>query len=129
MKTIIAGSRNINNEKILLKAIKQSKFKITEVISGGARGVDTLAEEWAKQKKVKCKVFPAKWDDLDAPNSIIKENSYGKYNARAGIDRNEEMAKYGQALIAIWDGESRGTANMIETAKKHGLEVYVYYFK
>lgn len=126
MKTIIAGSRTIWDLQLVEQAIEESKYKITSIISGGAKGVDSLAEEWAKKNNVPCQVFPADWKNIDAPNAIIKSNSYGQYNARAGIDRNELMAQNGESLIAIWDGKSKGTKNMIDTAKEYGLDVFIY---
>lgn len=113
MKTIIAGSRDINNYMLVRQAIAASGFKdqITEIVSGGARGVDTLGERYAKDEGVPVKVFPADWQ------------TYGK---RAGPLRNIEMADYADALIAIWDSESRGTKHMIDTARKNGLKVFVF---
>lgn len=111
MKTIIAGSRTIEDYSILLKAIVSSEFEITQVISGNARGVDKLGEIYADLKKIPCDLFPANWSE------------YGK---SAGVIRNKEMANNAEALIAVWDGKSRGTLNMIEIARKKGLKVFVY---
>lgn len=109
MKVIIAGSRDCTDMKILLEAINESKFNISEVISGGARGADALGELWAKNNNIPLKIFPADW-------------SIGK---SAGYIRNKQMAEYGNALIALWNGESKGTNHMIEIAKKLNLVVYV----
>lgn len=117
MKTIIAGSRDINKPEILATAILNALdngLSITEVVSGGARGVDTLGEHWAALAAVPIKRFPAEWD---------------KYGRSAGIIRNTEMAKYANALIAVWDGKSRGTKHMIDYAKLKNLAVYIYIIK
>lgn len=111
MKVIIAGSRGITDPALIKEAVRLSQFKITEVVSGAARGVDTLGEGWASVNRLPVKQFPANW------------NLYGK---AAGHIRNNEMASYADALIAIWDGESRGTKHMIYTAKNKGLLVYVH---
>jgi hypothetical protein len=111
MKTIIAGSRGIDDLTIVNDAVQCSGFTITEVVSGTARGVDRLGEEWANINEKPIKRFPAKWD------------THGK---SAGVIRNVEMARYAEALIAIWDGESRGTKHMIDVARQKGLQVYVY---
>jgi len=50
MKTIIAGSRDISNQDIINNAVKESRINITEVVCGGARGVDTLGAIWGKAK-------------------------------------------------------------------------------
>jgi len=111
MKTIIAGSRDITAYHIVLDAYAKAPFRVTEIVSGGARGVDKLGEEVAKNNYLPIKVFPANWN---------------KYGNRAGPIRNAEMADYAEALIAVWDGKSKGTANMIQQATKKGLQVFVY---
>ena len=112
MKCIIAGSRHVKDYCHILKAIKLSEFDIKTVVSGQARGADRLGERWARENEINLKVFPAEWD---------------KYGRAAGIIRNKEMAEHANALIAIWDGKSRGTGNMINEANKKGLKVYIYY--
>ncbi len=111
MKTIIAGSRTITDYSELLKVIKNSGWqdRITEVVSGGARGVDKMGEKWAKENKVSIKIFLANWD---------------KYSKKAGYLRNIEMAKYADAVLILWDGSSRGAKHMIDTAFKHDLHYY-----
>ena len=110
MKTIIAGSRNLAEDSLVQEAIRESHFNITEVVSGGAVGIDELGEEWSRKNNVRLTRFIPDW------------TSYGK---AAGVIRNGEMASYAEALIAVWDGKSRGTKNMIDQAKKLGLKVYV----
>jgi predicted Rossmann fold nucleotide-binding protein DprA/Smf involved in DNA uptake len=111
MKTIIAGSRIVTDYEIVKLAVEKSHINITTVISGGAKGVDSLAIKYAGESGLGLVVMPAEW------------NRYGK---SAGFKRNEEMAKFGEALIAIWDGKSRGTEHMIFKARMAGLRVYVY---
>ena len=111
MKVIIAGSRGITDEQQIFSAIKASEFEITEVVSGGADGVDKFGEKYANRYDIPLKIFLPDWK---------------KKKASAGIIRNSEMAKYAEALIAVWDGKSRGTKNMIETASKKGLKVFVW---
>lgn len=112
MKTIIAGSRTITDLRLIELVIEQSQFNITEVVCGGARGVDELGRKWAGNgNKIPVKLFPAQWD------------TFGK---SAGYKRNVQMAEYADALIAIWDGESKGTKHMIDIAHKHNLRVYIH---
>ncbi len=113
MKTIIAGSRNCNNIKELIKAIEDCNWVITTVISGKAKGADTLGELWAKYMKVPIIEFPADW------------KTYGR---SAGPRRNIQMADNAEALIALWDGESRGTKHMISVAEEKQLLVHVHKF-
>lgn len=113
MKVIIAGSRDLSHLSVRLveREVARSGFQITEVVSGTARGVDRVGELWGRQNKIPVAQFPADW------------NRYGK---KAGYLRNVEMAEYADALIALWDGTSRGTKHMINIATKGGLAVYVY---
>ena len=115
MKTIIAGSRTINDLRLLERIIEDSGFNISEVVCGGARGVDDLGRKWAGNgNRIPIKFFIPNWE------------FYGK---SAWLMRNIKMAEYADALIALWDGESKGTKNMISEAKKYGLSYYVYNMK
>lgn len=111
MKTIIAGTRTITDYDIVCRAVSASGFDITEVVSGTARGVDRLGERWAREHDLPVEEFPADWE---------------RYGRRAGPRRNSRMAVCADALVAVWDGESRGTKNMIDHAKHYGLEVFIY---
>lgn len=118
MKCIIAGSRTLTNTHFILSIIEaliqEHSLQITEVVSGTAKGVDSIGEEWAKKNNIPIKPFKPDWEIL------------GK---KAGIIRNERMAEYGEALLAIVDlrGPSTGTRHMIEAAKARNLPVYVKY--
>lgn len=109
MKVIIAGSRDIEDYELIDVAVRESGFTVTEVVSGTARGVDKLGEQWAEEYNIPIKRFKPDW-------------SIGR---SAGIIRNTEMVAYADALIAIWDGYSRDTKHMIDYAKSRGLMVYV----
>ena len=109
MKTIIAGSRCINDKEKVFNILSSFVKDITEVVSGEAKGVDRIGEDFAVHIGVPVKPFKPNWNDLKVPGVIIKENKYGKYNANAGKDRNIKMAEYADALIAIWDGKSTDT--------------------
>jgi len=114
MKVIVAGSRTITDMAVVDRAIREGmaffKAQPTEIVSGGAAGVDTLGEAWARQHGFSVKRFPAQW---------------AKYGKAAGPKRNEEMAAYADALIAVWNGMSRGTSNMICNARARGLPVFI----
>lgn len=109
MKVIIAGSRSITSYEAVRKAIAASSFEITEVVSGGARGVDRLGERWADENDIPITQFIPDWN-------------IGK---QAGYLRNIEMADYADALIAVYDGASKGTQHMIDIATRKNLKVSV----
>ena len=110
MKIIIAGGRDFDDYLLLLQAVVKANFDITEVVSGGAPGADTLGELFASDMDLPLKRFPADWKRL---------------GRAAGPIRNGEMAQYADALIAMWDGVSTGTANMIKQATERGLKVHI----
>lgn len=127
MKVIIAGSRGLHpNIETIDKIVKSSGFNIEEEVCGKAPGIDTAGEEWALSRNVGVKYFPADWKNLSHPDAIIAINKFGqKYDKMAGHRRNEQMAEYADALIAIWDGKSPGTKNMIDIMRKLGKAVFV----
>lgn len=117
MKVIIAGSRSIESLSAVNEAMALADlFGIvpTEVFSGKAPGVDTLGEQWAADHGIPVRPFPARW------------RVHGVYNPRAGHLRNTDMANHADALVAIWDGQSDGTRDMITKAERRKLLVYVY---
>lgn len=111
MKVIVAGSRTINDYSIVKQAWIDSSFDITAVVSGGARGVDRCGEMLAEELGVSIYRFQPDWA------------SFGK---RAGIIRNTQMGDFADALVAVWDGASKGTAHMINYMKKLDKPVFVY---
>lgn len=116
-KIIIAGSRTLEpvfdfiNEARIMFGMVNSSY---EIVSGGAAGVDTCGENFAKEMGWKITVFPAEW---------------GKHGNGAGPIRNKQMAEYADGLLLIWDGESRGSKNMKETMQKLNKPVYEIIFK
>ena len=110
LKVIIAGGRNFHDYELLcLKCDKAlSQQSEVEIVSGTAYGADKLGERYANERGYPIKRFFPDW---------------GKEGRKAGFIRNEAMALYGDALIAFWNGESKGTKHMIDLAEKHGLKV------
>lgn len=117
MNVIIAGSRDLGTYLQVDDACAQFEEqvgRIERVVSGTARGVDQMGEEWARKNGRGVTRFPANWD---------------RFGKRAGYLRNEDMAKHADGLVAIWDGESRGTRHMIHTMKDAGLPVVVHIYR
>ena len=112
-RVIIAGGREFNNYQYLKDSMDYFLQNIDDdisVVCGMARGADTLGEKYAKENGYEVHYFPADWD---------------KYGKAAGYIRNEEMAENADALVAFWNGSSRGTKHMIDIANKHKLMVRV----
>lgn len=114
MRLIIAGSRGITDYAVVLKAVQLSKFRPTVIVSGAARGVDLLGERYAKEHDILIDRYPVTKDDWE---------TLGK---KAGYVLNKRMAESANALVAIWDGESKGTLHMINIMKTKNLPVFVY---
>ncbi len=113
MKLIVAGSRRITDYNVVKEAIDglvAQGMAITTIIEGTARGVDRLASRYAQEHALENIRVPAEWK---------------LYQRGAGIQRNRRMAEMGDAMLALWDGRSRGTMNMIQIAKSLGLPVTV----
>jgi len=110
MKVLVCGSRYFENKELMEDVLKQ--WDIREIIEGEARGADTLAREYAERHGIPIRAFPAQW------------NEYGK---AAGPIRNSQMVKEGRPdlVVAFLASNSRGTQNMIDQAKKAGIETYV----
>jgi len=113
--TIIAGSRSVTPVQFVagLGACPW-RHHITEVVSGTALGADRLGEEWAEEQGIAVRRMPADWD---------------RYGKKAGFLRNREMAQVAEALIALWDGTSPGTRDMVKEGRERGLEVFLYYVR
>ena len=112
-RVIIAGSRDFSNYELLRQYADYILSKIPEeieIVSGGASGADALGERYARERGYRIRQFPAEWE---------------RYGLKAGPLRNREMAKYADALIAYWDGTSRGTKNMIDEATARGLKIRI----
>ena len=114
-KVIIAGSRGFSNYKLLKETCdkylrEKKKTHNVVVISGHARGADSLGEKYASDEDLDLEIYPADWK---------------KYGKSAGFMRNEQMADIADAVIAFWNGESHGTKHMIDIAEEKGLNVRV----
>lgn len=104
-------------ERAYAKAVGKYGWNVTEIVNGTALGGDALGVKFGKENNITVTDFEPDWGDSDDPNP------------EAGFLRNEDMAVYAAAsrggLIALWDGHSSGTRDMISRAKRHGLDIYV----
>ena len=102
MKIAVIGSRNFADYELLKKTLSEITG-ITKVISGGAKGADSLAEQWAKENEIETVIYKPDW---------------AKYGRGAGVVRNRLIIEDCDLCIAFWDGESKGTKSSIDHCKK-----------
>ena len=116
MKVIVAGCRDFTDYDLLcakLDFLFVNKAPCIEIVCGEARGADSLGKRYAQSKGYPVLSYPADWK---------------KYGKSAGIRRNKEMAMAADALVAFWDGKSKGTFNMINTMRRLGKPVKIVNF-
>lgn len=121
MRIIVCGGRDFKDRALCYDHIEhfigEHADEVIEIVSGHARGADTFAEDYAAANGLRCKVFAAEWD---------------RYGRAAGPIRNRQMMQYASeengAVLAFWDGKSKGTKNMIGQAQKAGMTVKIVYY-
>lgn len=106
MKIAIIGSRTITNYN--LESIVSDE--VTEIVSGSAKGADTLAREYAEKHGLKYTEF--------LPD-------YSRYGKAAPIVRNKQIADYSDKVIALWNGKSKGTKSVIDYCRKENIEIEI----
>ncbi len=118
MKLAIIGSRDFNNYDFLHDKMDfiagTYKWNIELVISGGAKGADSLGEQWAKKHAILTKIYYPDWD---------------RYGRSAGFIRNYNIIEDANVVVAFWDGKSKGTKHSIDLAKKQGKEIIIINYK
>ncbi len=107
-RVVIAGSRDFPDYKTAKEYIDFCISRIRKeneiiIVSGGARGADTLGEQYAKENGFKIEKYPAEWDI---------------YGRSAGIKRNKIMVEVSDYVICFWDGQSKGTKSTIDFARQ-----------
>ena len=113
MRLAIVGSRGFDNYETLCAVVDELRkvHDISTIVSGGAKGADSLAEQYAKDHNLEMIVYPADW------------NTHGR---KAGYIRNVEIWDGSDMGVAFWDGQSKGTAHSFEISKKQNKLLYVF---
>jgi predicted Rossmann fold nucleotide-binding protein DprA/Smf involved in DNA uptake len=109
MKVAVIGSREITDQDLIFDVLK--KYQIKEVISGGARGVDSIAEKFTKLNAIPVTIFKPDWK---------------KFGKAAGPIRNRTIIDNADIVVAFWDKKSRETLDATKCAIKIGKTVNVY---
>ena len=128
MKLVIAGSRTLNvTAGFIAELINTYNLNPTEIISGGAKGIDrcaeTFAEQWNQLNSPPAGGVAGHWRDKRVKLTVIYPD-WAEHGKAAGPIRNKEMAELGDALLLIWDGESKGSCNMKEQMVKLNKPVH-----
>jgi hypothetical protein len=110
MKLIIAGSYTFTDYQRLCQALAPERHRITQVLTGGARGAEQLGYRWAWKHAVKHQLFRADWE---------------RFGKSAGVRRNFQMAQAGDILITFWDERSAGTTHLVQCMRQLGKPVVV----
>lgn len=115
MRITIGGCRDFCDYEIFSKFVaeyieNECRGEKIIILSGHCSGTDLMAERYAKEKEYDLEIFPAEWD---------------KYGRGAGPKRNKEMVEKSDRVLAFWNGKSRGTKNLVETAKKLNKQIAV----
>jgi len=158
IKIVVSGSREWDWYEVFKKAmvnvISEIQYhhpvssKSIQIVHGGARGVDTMAQRFADDMGLPVKVFKANWDDIRGVTSLGSTHGGKSYNKAAGMERNLAMAKYAKEetiianvgknvgkknydiakgfLVAFKVNNSKGTTGMINLCKKEKLPAYVF---
>ena len=118
IRVVIAGSRGFNGYVYMKKSLDsllEGENDQIEIVSGHAKGADSLGEQYAAEKGYKVAVFKPDWK---------------RYGRGAGMIRNQEMLDYAcketPLVVAFWDGLSKGTQNMIRRATQKGVALRVF---
>lgn len=115
MKVAVIGSRNINNVGLINQKLDQihSLNNIITIVSGGAKGVDSIAEKWAIDNKIPTEIYKPDY------------NLYNKNPKVAPLERNKTIVNNSDIVIAFWDGKSKGSKFTIDYANKQNKKVEI----
>jgi hypothetical protein len=107
MRIIIAGSRKLwYTPEFIREVLKTNGVDaVSEIVCGGASGIDASGKLFGEKYNIPVKMFPADW---------------GTNGRAAGPIRNKQMANYGDALFLVWDGKSPGSKNMLKEMNSLG---------
>lgn len=119
MKLAIIGGRDFTDYNRLMSAIEDffpdsgGVSRISEIVSGGARGADSLGARYARECGLKLTEFIPDWD---------------RHGKRAGFIRNQDIIENCDCVLAFWDGKSKGTGNSLSIAKRLKKTTLIVYF-
>ncbi|MFW5847609.1 MAG: DUF2493 domain-containing protein [bacterium] len=114
IKIAVVGSRTFNNYNFLCEILNKYKENIFLIVSGGAKGADSLGEKWANENNIKTLIIRPDWE---------------KHGRAAGFIRNKDIVDESDIVIAFWNQTSKGTKNTIDYAIKQNKLGELHFFK
>lgn len=109
MRVAVVGGRTYTDYETMCRVLDRLT-NITHIVSGGARGADSLGERYARERGLECVIYRPDW------------NRYGRV---AGFRRNKTIVENSDIVYAFWDGESKGTEHTIKYAKSRSVKCVV----
>ena len=130
MKIAIVGSRTFNDKDLALEVIGTyfPIYNIECIISGGAKGADTIGKEIASILNLPYIEYPAEWDNLEVKPCSIQYKNGTPYNALAGFNRNCKIVDEADVVVAFHDGRSHGTKHTLRYCSKVKKKTFIVYF-
>ena len=113
MKVAVIGSRSFDDYEKMTKILDE--FDITELVTSGAKGADSLAQKYAENRGIPCKLFLP----------LHETDPSVKYHVKWFFVRNTELVNYAEHIVAFWNGLSKGTKFTIDYAKSQGKPVTI----
>jgi len=110
VKIAIIGSRTFNNYELVKREMEHYKESVSLIVSGGAKGADSLAERWASENGIMTKIFLPDWE---------------KHGRAAGFLRNKDIVKEADVVLAFWDGQSKGTQHSFKLAQEMNKQIKI----
>ncbi len=131
LRIAVIGSRTFRDYPLMVhvldEIVQERCIDNITIVSGGAKGADSLAERYASDNCYELDVYEADWKDLSHKDARIKSNRYGQYDANAGHRRNQKIIDNCDVVVAFTNG-SPGTANSIRKARAANKEVILSTF-
>lgn len=125
-RVLVCGGRHYDDRETvnLVLNFLHKQLPITHLVSGMARGADILGVKWARDRDIAVIPFPAHWDDLSHADAVIKTRADGsKYDARAGMRRNQKMMDEARPDLVIAFPGGNGTEDMVNRARKAKVQI------
>ncbi len=128
MIVLVTGGRGYTKRDMVWKVLDalHATQPFTKVVHGAGGKADMAADAWAKDHAVPVQPYPAPWSDISRPDAVIRTRRDGtKYDAKQGINRNQQMLDEEDVELVVAFPGGNGTADMTRRARKAGIQLVV----